>query len=48
MERLSQCIEENADLPNPAGRRMLPEHGDVYPFKRIFDYADVVLKDSNT
>ena len=48
MERLIKCIEENAEKENPAGNRMLPSEGGVYPVKKIFEYSDLTLNVGNT
>lgn len=48
MERLIKCIEENAEKENPAGNRMLPSDGGVYPVKKIFEYSDLTLNAGNT
>ena len=48
MERLIQCIEENAGKSNPTGDHMLTLDGSVYHARRIFSYNDIKLKASNT
>lgn len=48
MERLIKCIEENAEKENPAGNRMIASDGSIYMAKKIFNYGDLTLNDSNT
>ena len=48
MERLIKCIENNANIKNIVGNRMLPFKDGVYPFCSIFTYDDLELKDTNT
>lgn len=48
MERLIKCIEENAEKENPVGNRMISTDGNVYAAKKIFEYSDLSLIDSNT
>lgn len=48
MERLIKCIEENAEKENPAGNRMLPADGSVYPAQKRFEYSDLALDKGNT
>ena len=48
MERLIKCIEENANIFNPAGKRMLPPDGCIYTARRIFSYKDLTLNEDNT
>ena len=48
MERLIGCIEENAEKPNPAGDRMLPQGGKVYEARKIFRYGEPSTYPSNT
>ncbi len=41
MERLIKCIEDNADIANPAGERMFPgSDGQVYKVKNLFTFKD--------
>lgn len=48
MERLIECIEENAQIENSVGLRMLRSEDGVYSARRIFTYDDLILKVSNT
>ncbi|MBQ2445697.1 MAG: AAA family ATPase, partial [Oscillospiraceae bacterium] len=48
MKRLIKCIEENSKKENPAGNRMLSTDDRVYAAKKIFNYGDLALKNSNT
>ena len=48
MERLIQCIEENADKENPAGDRMLPPDGKEIKYQILFDDTDIHTVEGNT
>lgn len=50
MERLIECIEDNADKMNPAGEHMLTPDKSIYQARKIFAYRenDLILKSSNT
>lgn len=48
MERLIGCIEENAEKPNPAGDRMLPQSGKVYEARKIYRYDEPSTYPGNT
>ena len=48
MERLIKCIEENARVENPVGKRMFMEDENVYQFRRIHNYKDLSIKKNHT
>ena len=48
MERLIQCIEENAEKDNPTGNRMLPPDGKEVESQILFDDIDIFTEQSNT
>lgn len=48
MERLIKCIEENAEIENAAGKRMLALDVKGRTFKKLFSYQDIALDEKNT
>jgi putative ribosome biogenesis GTPase RsgA len=48
MERLIQCIEENAEKDNQVGNRMLPPDDKETQSQIIFEYDDILTEKSNT
>ena len=48
MERLIQCIEENAEKDNKVGNRMLPPDDKETQSQIIFEYDDILTEKSNT
>lgn len=48
MERLIQCIEDNATTENCVGEKMIASTDHAYSAKQIFSYADLTPKAGNT
>ena len=47
MERLVECIENNAEIENKAGMRMLPPENESASFHPIFSYSNLELNETN-